>query len=491
MKPSKKIDQDAFLKILATKYREDPVFFMEHALGAYTWSKMREILYSVRDNPKTAVRACHGSSKTYTGAGSAVWFFNIFWDSRVITTAPTNNQVELLLWPEINRMYRDSRFPLTGECQKTFIKSKEAEHYAVGFSTDKPARAEGFHAPSLFFIFDEAKGIAQWMWDAADGAMGGGNSRMLVLSTTDGICAGEKYHSIFTNPRVGKNWNCIHIDDRDLPSFTGEKFRTRDFKTGAIIEKSFEELKIQISTPGWEAERRDEWGEDSVLYLTKCRGEIVDKTDDCIIPLSDCMRMFENYSDKNFDDNGSLQVGVDVARFGSDSSEFYMRRGLKVIKHESYNKRDTQYLCDRLENFVDGKILTNELIIKVDDTGIGGAVTDGMRRRGYQNIVPVNFNQVAINQNRYPNAISEMWFETAKLVKQIACPSDESLKAQLVNRKMNIDKKGRRMVEPKKDYKDRLGAKSPDKADAFLLTFYDPRRNNIVGAGLPYNPKQI
>jgi phage terminase large subunit len=45
---------------------------------------------------------------------------------------------------------------------------------------------------------------------------------------------------------------------------------------------------------------------------------------------------------------------------------------------------------------------------------------------------------------------------------------------ELVNRKSkSLDKKGRRVVESKDDYKAR-GFRSPDDADAFLLAFYNP-----------------
>ena len=130
-------------RTLLSEYRDNPVFFVEYALGHLTWSKQREILRSVRDNEKTAVRACHGSSKTFTAAEIAVWFLNNYEDSKVITTAPTFSQVAYLLWAEINTIYRNSRIRLEGESMVTMIKTEKANHYAIGFSTDKPARAEG------------------------------------------------------------------------------------------------------------------------------------------------------------------------------------------------------------------------------------------------------------------------------------------------------------------------------------------------------------
>ena len=71
-----------------------------------------------------------------------------------------------------------------------------------------------------------------------------------------------------------------------------------------------------------------------------------------------------------------------------------------------------------------------------------------------------------------------MWFEVAKIVHEIACPEIERLKVELVNRKYKkLDKKGRRSIESKDEYKKRI-AKSPDLADAFLLCFYERKLKN-------------
>ena len=73
---------------ITAKYRQDPVFFVEHALGHVTWSKQREVLQSVRDNERTAVRASHGVFKTYTAAEVAVWFLNCFPTTRRSSPRP-------------------------------------------------------------------------------------------------------------------------------------------------------------------------------------------------------------------------------------------------------------------------------------------------------------------------------------------------------------------------------------------------------------------
>lgn len=461
---------------ICRKYNKSPSFFVMHALGLFVWSKMIDIMNSVRDNKYTAVRACHGSSKTFTAACIVVWFLNTFPESKVITTAPVGDQVRLLLWTEINKIYRISRIELDGECQTVMIKTKKEEHYAYGFSTDKPTRAEGWHAPAILFVLDEAKGIHQWMWDSLKGAMSGKNARLLAISTTDGTAAGEKFFEIFKG-RYGARFNKIHIDVFDLPAFTGEKLKSIEWTeptaglTFKPIEKTVEEMNIQLSDKEWEADCKETWGGDSVLYLTKCRGEICDETPDSIIKLSQVMKMFDNWDDPKFDDSGAVRVGADIARKGNDSTSFYMSKGLKSIKHTVYNKRRVDQVADHLVNFVDGN---KNILIKIDDTGLGGGVTDLMVRWQYEGIVPVNFNQKAMDEDKYPNAISEMWFTLADKIETMACEPNEQLKAELVNRKaLKLDNKGRRQVEPKDVYKKRMGGKSPDDADAFLLTNYE------------------
>lgn len=474
---------------LLDTYRDDPVFFVEHALGHYTWSKQREILRSIKENEKTAVRACHGSSKTYTAAEITTWFLNCFENSKVITTAPTDFQVKELLWAEINNIYLNSKVRLLGECLTKKIKIEgEPDHFAIGFSTDKPQRAEGWHAPAILFIFDEAKGIESWMWDSVRGLSVGGFVRWLVISTTDGVQVGDSYHKIFE--KENNDWNKIHISAEESPYITEEKFRYIEIEDLGYPEKfklqhiEPKELIIQIATQKWINECEEEWGRESVLYLTKVKGEIVDEGADTIIKLSQVIKMFENHSKRDFDESGQEEVGVDVARGGADDTVFFKRKGLKVTDYKKITskqlppKEKLVYISDELEIFVGHD---KEIKIKVDDTGVGGGVTDIMERRKY-NIVPINFQQEANDPDKYPNAISEMWFEVAKIIHEIACPELDRLKKELVNRKHKpLDKKGRRVVESKEDYK-KGGFSSPDMADGFLLAFYE--KEGIGGAAM-------
>ena len=484
MAPSRRpVDEaEAAAAMLMNEYLRDPVFFVEHALGHMTWSKQREILESVALNEKTAVRASHGVSKTFTAAEVAVWFLNCLPNSKVITTAPTNFQVEKQLWTEIRAIYSRSRIRLEGTCLTMEIKTEEEDHYAIGFSTDKPARAEGWHAPAILFIFDEAKGIPQWMWDAARGTMTGGLCRWLVVSTTDGVQVGEQYHKIFNSAKT--EWDRIHISAFDSPYVTGEKFRSLEIPDVQRPDRfkvrytAPADVNVQIATPKYITDSKTEWGEDSPLYQTKVLGEIVDASADSIIKLSQVNRMFANWDKPDFKDDGAIEVGVDVARGGTDDVVMYKRKGFKVTDRKTITpggmpeKAKLVFVADEVERFAG---FDKQIRIKVDDTGVGGGVTDILQHHRFT-VVPVNFGGEAGDSDHYPSAASEMWFEVGRIIQEIACPQDDRLAAELVNRKTKgLDKKGRRVVESKDDYKARYSSKSPDAADAFLLAFYVPK----------------
>ena len=172
---------------------------------------------------------------------------------------------------------------------------------------------------------------------------------------------------------------------------------------------------------------------------------------------------------REVDDEGAIEVGVDVARLGGDRTVFVKRKGLKEIARASYTKKRTTEVCDLLVNFIGAD---KDVLIKIDDTGVGGGVTDEMIARGY-NVIPINFGAKASNPDKYPNLISEAWFYLQSIIDNISITNDKDLLVELSNREWKMDSKGRRGVESKDDYKKR-GFRSPDLADATILCFYTP-----------------
>lgn len=164
--------------------------------------------------------------------------------------------------------------------------------------------------------------------------------------------------------------------------------------------------------------------------------------------------------------DGGIVVGADIARFGADSTVFVKRQGLQVIGVKVLHKADTQEVARQLNDYCEGGKIV------IDDTGVGGGVTDKLKDMG-ANVMPINFGGSPMNKRKYPDIISEMWFNLSDLLPTIGLKYDDELMAELSSRQYKYTPDERRKVESKEDYKKRTGRRSPDRADATILCFYN------------------
>jgi len=170
-------------------------------------------------------------------------------------------------------------------------------------------------------------------------------------------------------------------------------------------------------------------------------------------------------------DEGQIEVGIDVARMGGDRSVFWKRKGLKTIDFQVLQHKRLTELADLVEKFVE---YNKEIKIKIDDTGVGGGLTDELLKREYQ-IIPINFGGEPQDKDKYPNLISEAWFYLGDIIKEIQLPLEQDLLMELSTRQWKQDTRGRRRIESKDDYKKR-GFRSPDLADACIICYYNPQQ---------------
>lgn len=204
---------------------------------------------------------------------------------------------------------------------------------------------------------------------------------------------------------------------------------------------------------------------DPELYAHKWLGEPMSQTEKSIIARAKILEAMN----RHVEDDGAVEYGVDVARMGNDRTVFWKRKGLKTIKYQKHEKLRTTEICDVLEQFVD---FDKNPTIKIDDTGVGGGVTDEMMKRSY-NVEAVNFGSIASDNEKYPNWISEAWFNLAEIIDEIELPMDSDLLMELSTRTWAQDSKGKRRVESKNEYKKR-GFRSPDIADACIICYATP-----------------
>ncbi len=168
---------------------------------------------------------------------------------------------------------------------------------------------------------------------------------------------------------------------------------------------------------------------------------------------------------------GQIVVGCDPADFGDDKTQIYIRKGLKIIDHKELSQMDGVFIANTIAQM----IKRDKLIpIILDATGIGVSARDQLKLMGLK-VIAVHFSQAPIDGNQYHDLPTELWFNFKQnYLDKCQIPADSDLKQELCGRLYKYDVKNRYQIEPKKDFKERL-KRSPDKADALLLCFYNPQ----------------
>jgi hypothetical protein len=440
-------------------HRADPVAWVTERLGEYLWSAQREIAYAVRDHRHVAVRSAQDVGKSRIASRLACWWIDThpIGDAFVVTTAPTFKQVQAVLWREMRLAHQAGALP--GAMNETEWKiGGQLVAFGRKPADYDPDAFQGIHARHVLVILDEACGVPEALWHAAETLTANEGSHILAIGNPD-----DPASHFGTVSHPGSGWHTIRIDGYRSPNFTDE----------AVPE----ELRALLLSPIWVEERKRSWGEDSPLFISKVRGEFPEEAEDALIPLSWIRGAQARYEESPEESEARLVLGVDVARYGSDETVIVARRGTRAWIVGRYRKQDTMATTGRVVRAIHDLGATQA---RVDVVGIGAGVVDRLKEQR-EPVIGLNAGAAPRDKKRFANMRAEWcWglrdrFERGEIT---ICPDDE-LAAQLAGLRYVIDSSGRIQIESKEDMRSR-GIASPDIADAFMLAFSarkDPPRN--------------
>lgn len=427
---------------LRDRGRCDPVWWCEKILGGRLWSKQRQILESIRDNPRTAVRSAHSTGKSYAASHAALWWLYNHRPAVVLTTAPSFRQVRAVLWQEIRAAWHGSLYPLGGDLLETELRIDD-RHFALGLSADTASAFQGIKSENMLVILDEASGVAPDIWTATEAVLTGGHARLLTIGNpTD---PQGPFREEFRNPRTTK----FHISAFDTPAFTGEPL------VPGLVDSE------------WVEDKRHRWGEDSALYQARVLGDFPQQGEDTLIPLS----MVEAAMARECPAGEPNILGVDVAWTGSDSSVIVHRRGPAARVWGRYQHTDPMelagWVCRALAE-------TGASHVNVDVIGIGAGVVARLRELG-KPVTGVNVGEGARDTERFVNRRAEIFWALRERLQtgDIAIQHDEDLACELTAIRYKVTSRGQIQLEGKDQMRKR-GLHSPDRADALALAFCGP-----------------
>lgn len=171
-------------------YADDPVGFGEKELGEDFTDDIKAVMNSVRDNPITVARSATGPGKSHGAARIAVWFYRVFQDAKVYTTAaPPFENLKRILWGEIMSVVRKKPNLFRDDIVRSMSITRHPQSFIAGVaiptsgtSEERVAKFSGKHAPHLLFIVDEGDAVPDEIYEGIEGCMSGGvMTRLLIM----------------------------------------------------------------------------------------------------------------------------------------------------------------------------------------------------------------------------------------------------------------------------------------------------------------------
>jgi len=405
----------------------------------------------------------HGIGKSACVSWILDWAQSTMADTKGVVTANTENQLKTKTWAEFAKWHRlsltKSLFRMTATARFSIDPDHEKTWRIdmVPWSEKNMEAFAGLHnlGRRIIIVFDEASAIADMIWETTEGALTDKNTQIIWCAFGNPTKNSGRFRECFPGGEFAHRWNSFAIDSREV-SITN---------------------KTQIAR--WVAD----YGEDHDFVRVRVRG---------VFPRNDAMSFISLEAAREAvirplppRNDAPYVLGVDVARFGDDSSVIYPRRGNDARSQPPIILKGLS--TTQLATVVHNEYLRLDAIaIFVDGGGIGGGVVDQLNSMGLP-VYEVTFGGASDNADpqsvgeKYLNKRAEIWGSLRRWLMRGCIPDD----IPLYETKLTVEMSGPTytfsredfiQLESKKDMR-RRRLPSPDVTDALACTFAYPTMN--------------
>lgn len=461
---------------------DDPLGF---ALGAFPWregvlawssgpeewhirllTQIHAGIIDVALAVKLATASGHGVGKSACCSWLILWALSTMTDTRGVVTANTEAQLKTKTWAELGKWYNlfigRGLFRLTPTA--IFAADKERERTwridLIPWSERNTEAFAGLHNQGrrILVVFDEASAIPDIIWEVAEGALTDANTQIIWAVFGNPTRNSGRFKACFD---ADTDWFVTRVDSRTV-SFTNKEQIARWIKN---------------------------YGDDSDFARIRIKGEF---------PRTGEMEFFnaaeiDAAMEREIEiPAGPLALGVDVARYGSNFSVIYPRRGrdAKGLPRRRFQGLGTVELAGEVsranrELRADG--------IMIDGGGVGGGVVDQVRHMQLHCYdvqfggKPTGWSETDTQGEAYANKRAEMYGALRSWIKIGSLPPDPELRAQLLGITYTFNNRDQILLTSK-EVMMREGKASPDDVDALACTFAFPieaRASRHGGMSLP------
>ncbi len=458
---------------LFSDYIDDPEGFAEVELGLRLSRAQKRILRAISKGRRVAVRSAQKLGKSTSFVAAALWWAATRPRGRVLLTGPGNRQVNGVLWKELRRVvYDDKNLRADGKRVVDILDVHPAQlagtgmqwpdgREIVGFSADSPDATQGFSGPEMLIIIDEGSGVDDDIFHAHEGNTAAGGRILAASNPTKNV--GWFFDAFHDHAEF---WEGIHLSaERDSPNINGE-----EPPIPGLADPSFlEEMKAKyLGQPG-QAPHPE--------YVIRVLGDFATSTSNTIVglaALSEAHRLYDAHADVERIE--PLELGVDVARFGDDSTSIAPRRGRRIYPLVVVRGFDNNDVAGKVLEVVRSMRRPGEVPkVKIDCTGGHGVGPADILRAGHAKeiqVIEVNASSKADDEEKFSNLRAQLHFGVAEWLKDGGeLPPDKQLDVELLAPTYSFDARRRYIVESKDKIKKRIH-RSPDRADCVALAVY-------------------
>jgi len=429
---------------------EYAIWAIENWFGFRLYPSQQKIAdFFFNDKKKATIKACTRYGKSQTIALCAIMYAIINNNKRVGIIAPTNDKTKIIMGYVLNALASCDKMNNIVDLdlmQLTKLErlKREISKHKVTFKNGSSievltadVKGKGFATMGWAFdlnIIDETAEIPDEVFAKI--------YRMLVESPTAKLI------------EIGNPWNLNHFfEHHNLPDW--EKY-TIDWKTavkeGRLTEEAIEDQRNNLPELAFR-----------VLY----DAEFPEDADKCAMPKEYIDKAGRTKEVKDYD---SINIGVDVARGGTDYSVItvvgYKDAEVFFIESKTIDKRDIMVVVGEARVIADKYKNTT---IMVDVVGLGSGVYDRLKELNY-NVREFISNSVP-RSSRYHNYKTESFFVLRELFGNDKFYNLLDSKYKLELRKYTLDmssEKSIKLVDPED--------KSPDYGDSLIMAVSIPRQ---------------
>lgn len=431
----------------------DPIRFVVKFLGVTRMhDHQAEVLQALAVGYRlVSMRSGRQVGKTALLAWITMWYEMFGQDRKTLVTAPSASQLNDAYTPE----FRKWRQRLPGPLAERWDVRAERFDYrysdSQGFENfitvktarkDSPESMQGINARGGTLVaVDEASGVYDTLFESLSGSMANDNSIMVLTGNPNR----DTGYFADTHTTLADQWYTLKVSSEDVDTVSRQ----------------------------WIHEMETKYGRNSNAFRIHVLGEFPIQEDNTVIKRE--LIVAASVRDYMVETDKPIVWGLDVAHMGDDASVLCCRQGNTVHWLKDWRNLEQAQLAGAIKAEWDALELDPERRpqeILVDSIGIGLGIVSLLRQFNLP-VRGINVGESPSVAGHYRNLKAELWDKARAWFEKRDCviPEDPKFIEELsVVRKDFTPDTGKMMIETKKQLASR-GVKSPDKADAFVLTF--------------------